>query len=74
MESSIYDQTKDVSDNIDQASVTPDSQTTDNSSSKFSESLSMQVDLTFLKRPPHSKFERQTLFTKNGRAYVDDRY
>ena len=47
METSIHDQTKVVSDLIDQPSVTPDSQTTDNSSSKFSDSLSTQVDLTF---------------------------
>ena len=53
MESSIYDQTKDVSDHIDQPSVTPDSQTTDNSSSKFSDSLSTQVDLTFTSKGLH---------------------
>ena len=53
METSIYDQTKDVSDHIDQHSVTPDSQTTDNSSSKFSNSLSTQVDLTFTSKGLH---------------------
>ena len=53
MESSIYDRTKDVSDNIDQPSVTPDSQNTDNSSSKFSDSLSTQVDLTFNSKGIH---------------------
>ena len=53
MESSTYDQTKDVSDHIDQPSVTPNSQTTDNSSSKFSDSLSTQVDLTFTSKGLH---------------------
>ena len=53
MESSIYDQTKDVSDHIDQPSATPDSQTTDNSSSKFSDSLSTQVDLTSTSKGLH---------------------
>ena len=53
METSIYDQTKYVSDQIDQPSVTPDSQTTDNSSSKFSDSLSTQVDLTFTSKGLH---------------------
>ena len=53
METSINDQTKDVSDHIDQPSGTPDSQTTDNCSSKFSDSLSTQVDLTFTSKGLH---------------------
>ena len=53
METSIHDQPKVVSDLIDQPSVTPDSQTTDNSSSKFSDSLSTQVDLTFTSKGLH---------------------
>ena len=53
METSIHDQTKVVSDLIDQPSVTPDSQTTENSSSKFSDSLSTQVDLTFTSKGLH---------------------
>ena len=53
METSIHDQTKVVSDLLDQPSVTPDSQTTDNSSSKFSDSLSTQVDLTFTSKGLH---------------------
>ena len=53
METSVHDQTKVVSDLIDQPSVTPDSQTTDNSSSKFSDSLSTQVDLTFTSKGLH---------------------
>ena len=53
METSIHDQTKVVSDLIDQPSVTPDSKTTDNSSSKFSDSLSTQVDLTFTSKGLH---------------------
>ena len=53
METSIYDQTKGVTDHIEQPSITPDSQTTDNSSSKFSASLSTQVDLTFTSKGLH---------------------
>ena len=53
METKIYDQTKDVSDHIDQPSVTPDSHTTDNSSSKFSDSLSTQVDLILTSKGLH---------------------
>ena len=53
METSIYDKTKDVSDNIDQSSVTPDDQTTDNSSSMFSDILSSQVDLSFTSKVLH---------------------
>ena len=74
MESSIYDQTKDISDHIDQPSVTPDSQTTDNSSSKFSDSLSTQVDRTFTSKGLHNvrhflpKMDELTLMigTENG--------
>ena len=49
----MHDQTKVVSDLIDQPSVTPDSQITDISSSKFSDSLSTQVDLSFTSKGIH---------------------